>query len=341
MRMIFIRADGNSIIGMGHIMRCMSIATAFKEAGHNVLFLTADHNADSILEYNGFKYECLDSLWSDMSGELSEIKEKIATYRPELMIIDSYSVSSGYFDSLSGFVKTVYIDDLNEDCWNVDALINYNIYADPELYSNYSGSHTKLLLGLDYAPLRKEFSGCSVHEVKDVSKVLVLAGGADPECITESIMKTICPKFDNIEFHFIIGGLNPRKAEIDKMSEQYSNAALHYNVNNISELMIECDVAISAAGSTLYELCACGVPTIAYALADNQLQALDFFGKQRIMMIAGDCRNNNGFIPQIKECLMTMMNDELLRVESSKRMQALVDGDGAKRIVERLSLLYE
>lgn len=38
----------------------------------------------------------------------------------------------------------------------------------------------------------------------------------------------------------------------------------------MSELMQQCDMAVSAAGSTLYELCACGMPTITYVLADNQ-----------------------------------------------------------------------
>lgn len=337
--MILIRADGNFKIGMGHIMRCMSIANAFKEKGKEVLFLTADHKSDQILISYGFECECLNSIWSDMNGELPQLLDKLNNYKPELMIIDSYSVNSGYFDSLSGYVKTVYIDDLNEDCWNIDALINYNIYADTELYSNYSGSKTKLILGLDYAPLRKEFSECSLHSVNSVSKVLVLAGGADPECITERIMQSVCPMFDNAEFHFVIGGLNPRKDKIDQLAEQYSNAVLYHNTNNIFELMEMCDVAISAAGSTLYELCACGVPTIAYALADNQLLALDSFGKQGLMLIAGDCRYNESFIPRVQEYLMQMTNDDHLRLNYTKRMQSLVDGNGTRRIVNELNML--
>ena len=339
--MILFRTDGNSIIGMGHIMRCMSIAASFKESGQNVLFITADHNADQILIDNGFECDCLDSLWSDMASELSVLKNKLNIYKPELMIIDSYSVNSVYFDALSECIKTVYIDDLNENHWDVDALINYNIYADQVFYANYSKSHTKLFLGHGFVPLRKEFSGCIAHIVNPVSKVLVLAGGSDPERITERIIQSVCPQFKNIEFHFVIGGLNPRKEGIYHLTEQYSNAVLHHDIRNMSELMMMSDAAISAAGSTLYELCACGVPTIAYALADNQLRALDAFGQKALVLAAGDCRNNENFISQLQECLLVMINDERLRSDYSKKMQSLVDGEGSARIVERLRSMYE
>ena len=81
------------------------------------------------------------------------------------------------------------------------------------------------------------------------------------------------------------------------------NAVLHINEHNMSALMQKCDIAISAAGSTLYELCATGIPAITYTLADNQLIAAEQFDKQGIMLSAGDCRDDEGFIVRLEKLL--------------------------------------
>ena len=334
--MILIRADANEFIGSGHVMRCKSIASALAEKGEEVAFITADHRGDSLI--GGFPSFCLNSDWLNMNDELPKLYEIIRAKKPSLILIDSYKVTEKYFDSLHGLTHTAYIDDLNAGLWNVSILINYNIFSQSYDYSRYDEKITRLLLGTSYAPLREEFRVSQPHVIREkISDVLISAGGADPAMMTEKIIMKVCPEFPGVNFHFVIGALNPRIESIRKLSGR--NIILHVNERNMSGLMRECDVAVSAAGSTLYELCACGTPSVTYVLADNQIDAAEMFGTLEIMINAGDCRKNDDISSVMIESLRGM--NESVRAEMSARMQRLVDGDGAGRIADVIMSVIE
>jgi len=334
--MIFIRADANEKIGTGHVMRCLSIASAFAEKGEKVVFVTADHRGDKLIEQSGFDIVCLESDWTNIDKEIEALHRLISDMQPEMLIVDSYFVTEDYLRQLSSFVNTAYIDDLNQAVWDVDYLINYNIFAVEYDYSGYRQQNTCLLLGPQYAPLRKEFRNMPAHEIKDVvTNVFVSAGGSDPEKITERLMEQICPQMSDVNFHFVVGALNPRINEIKKLAGK--NIILHINERNMSELMQTCDVGISASGSTLYEMCAVGIPTITYILADNQIFAAEQFEQKGIMLNAGDCRKDTRFTNRVTLYLNELCRDAGLRKSLSLKMQKLVDGNGVERIANRLN----
>lgn len=338
--MILFRADANEQIGVGHLMRCLSVARAFANKGDELKFITADHKGDGLIKNAGFDSVCLNSEWSYLDSEIGQLKRLITDENPILLIIDSYYVTDKYLSSISDIVRTVYIDDLNSACWNVNVLINYNIFSSGFDYSGYDTIRTKLLLGPKYAPLRSEFINCPKHKIKDVTDIMVSAGGSDPERITEKIMNYICPIIsEDIVFHFIVGALNPRLNDIKNTASGLKNVVLHINEPHMSELMAKCDIAISAAGTTLYELCAMGITTITYTLADNQIPAANEFDKQGIMISAGDCRNEDQFIERLNKLLLDLIKNDALRAKLSYKMQSLVDGNGASRIVEDLNNL--
>ena len=334
--MIFVRVDANELIGTGHIMRCLSIARVFVNKGEKVVFITADHKGDSLIYNSGFSSICLESDWSHLNDEIMNVEALIKEKSPTLLLLDSYYVTDEYFSRLSKLVKTVYIDDLNTQIWKTDVLINYNIFSSVFDYTGYSETKTKLMLSPKYTPLREEFLNCKKHEIKEVSDIFVSAGGSDPEHITERIIKHVCPKFSDIRFHFIVGALNPRLKNIEALANLSENIELHVNEQHMSDLMKACDIAISAAGVTLYELCACGIPTITYTLADNQLAAAEQFYSKGIMLNSGDCRGDVTFIGRLSSLLSDLIFDNDLRLELSTRMQELVDGKGADRIVDQL-----
>ena len=332
--MIIIRADANEKIGTGHVMRCLSIADAFSRKNKDVLFVTSDHTPDEMIRRRGYDSLCLDAVWDKINREDSvDIAEK---YSPELLIADSYFVGDDYFKRLGGKVRTAYIDDLNFSPRGVEYLINYNVFARASDYPSYEGTKTELLLGPSYAPLRSEFQKVGEHAIKPVSDIFVSAGGSDPEMITERIMARICCRRKKTVFHFIVGGLNPRIEEINKLAREYKNAVLHVDEKHMAVVMKKCDMAVSASGSTLYELCACGVPTVTYTLADNQLMLADGFRKRGLALNAGDCRNNDAFIDGLVACIDSLAGDPDLRGDMSLRMQKSVDGYGADRLAETL-----
>ena len=104
----------------------------------------------------------------------------------------------------------------------------------------------------------------------------------------------------------------------------------------MSEIMRECDVAVSAAGSTLYELCACGVPTVTYVFADNQINGADEFSRLGLMINAGDIRETNYECDSILYSLRKMIEDSEIRTSISYKMKSVVDGNGAERIIKYL-----
>lgn len=147
-------------------------------------------------------------------------------------------------------------------------------------------------------------------------------------------MERVCSEMPHINFHFVVGALNPRIDSIKQLETE--NIILHINETNISKLMTKCDLAVSAAGTTLYELCACGIPTITFTLADNQLIAASEFEKQEVMINSGDSRDNPIFPERVTACLKELAEDMHKRREYSEKMQNLVDGHGAETIARRL-----
>ncbi len=333
--MILIRADANEIVGAGHVMRCLSIARAIADKGVEVKFVTADRRADSFIVRAGFEVLCLESKYDDMDAEIPALISVLNMQEPQLLLVDSYYVTENYFDKLSAFVKIAYMDDQNAAIWNVDYLINYNIFAFAYDYTEYQKKGTSLILGPEYAPLREEFQNLPHKGIKDtVTDILVSAGGSDPERVLERIISDICPGRPDVTFHCIVGALNPSIEDIKKVA--CGNVTLHINERNMSALMGKCDIAISAAGTTLYELCATGIPTITYSLADNQIIATEQFSAQNVMINAGDCRKDVDFIDRIEASIKALCKSRLLRDEYSIEMQKQVDGKGAERIARVL-----
>lgn len=120
-------------------------------------------------------------------------------------------------------------------------------------------------------------------------------------------------------------------------------------VEKVAELLLGCDLAISAAGTTLYELCAAGVPTLAFSMSDNQ----ELFAKQMAAAGAvtylGDIRNQE-VLAELEKNVASWLSEHgaaearkrsadkalLLRQQESARMHALTDGLGSRRIAEKL-----
>lgn len=346
--MIIIRADGNEYIGLGHMMRCLSFADALKAIGEDVLFVTADHKCGELLTKRGFSHGVLDSDFSDLENETDRLIGLIDRYRPYAVLIDSYYVTDRYLRALRGKTKVVYIDDQLSFAYPVDLLINYNIFSRRDDYERlYQNAEIApaLILGTEYTPLRSEFSGVTSCEQPDFAgNVLISTGGADPQHIALQLIRYIkehSERFERFVFSFVIGAANRDIDEIREIAESIQQIRIVHNARNMSKLMLDHDMAVSAAGSTLYELCACGVPTITYVLADNQIPAAVVFGDKGIMIDAGDVRKNPDFIRDLFDRIMDLAENKEKRIAMSQAMRTIVDGRGANRLATVISQLKE
>ena len=335
--MIGIRVDANAEIATGHVMRCLSIANEMRRKHIDCVFITADVFSEEIIQESGFDVILLKTPWNEMEKEIEELVRVIKKYAIERLIIDSYFVTVRYFDQIKIHTMIIYIDDMNLFQFPAAMIINYNIYAEKFSYPEiYHGADTKILLGCEYAPLRSEFDSVIPLFREKVDKILITTGGTDQLNAAGKLLGHITKEkiFEDIEFHVVLGRLNRYAHFYHELQAKNHLIVLHQDVTTMSALITSCDIAISAGGSTLYELCACGVPTICFSFADNQLFGVKGFEEAGLMTYAGDIRTGE------EECINNLIKgiDKYiyhpeLRKKRSDEMRKLVDGKGASRIV--------
>lgn len=351
--MVVIRADANSKIGMGHVMRCLSVADALVKRGEEVLFVTADDTPVPLLTKKGIPYRVLHTDYADMEAELPELlavlreltlraesPEAALLQRNTSILVDSYYVTEKYLAALKSRITTIYMDDVYAFSYPVDMLINYNIYGEEMGYEKDAAfADTKLLLGANYVPLREEFSAGEQQRTAADGGILITTGGSDSFNLAGQLLMEAM-KYDALkekEYHAVSGSLNPHIGELQALAEKHENIHIHCNVTNMAELMAESEVALSAGGSTLYELCAMGVPVIAFSFAENQERLVQTFVKRGIAQYGGNYRKDgNKMIQNTIAGLEMLLEDENLRAEYRKKARTLVDGKGADRIAEAI-----
>lgn len=334
--MVCFRADGNAQVGSGHVMRCLSLADAVREGGREPVFLCADSCVQPVIRRRGYRCFVLNSPYDRMEEELPALLPLLEELNPEYVVLDSYFVTAQYMRRLREAARLVYIDDLCAFDYPADIVVNYNLYAGSLAYPEGK----RYLLGPGYAPLRQEFQGHGGRRIEDrVEHILISTGGADPRHTAAALLAHLRghPPEDRITYHVLVGEMNPDGEKIARLAAGLRCVALHRQVADMPGLMLRCDAAVSAAGSTLYELCACGLPAVTYILADNQIQGAQAFEAAGLMLCAGDIRTDAQFAEAVFAKLECLRGDWEARRRMAERMQALVDGNGAARTVRAIS----
>jgi len=331
---VFIRADANLNIGTGHIMRCLSLADAFQERGVVCVFVSAEPYMRPLIQERGYECLVLGTEYDHMDGELPALLPLLERQQPFCVVLDSYFVTPDYMQGIRSKVPVVYIDDLNAFDYPADIVVNYSLYAGKTAYPPNKG----YLLGPRYAPLRKQFQGLTPRAAKEqVKEILFSTGGTDPYHVASQCAEYLRehPPASDVAYHFILGAMNQDAEQIKRLAKDAPYIMPHEQVTDMCGLMLRCDAAVSAAGTTLYELCACGLPTVTYILADNQIPGAAAFEAAGLMPCAGDVRKERCFAERIFSELDAITSWEH-RKETAQRMQTLVDGNGVIRVVEMI-----
>lgn len=325
MKNVVIKTDGNKEIASGHIRRCLSIAEALKKRGVIVSFWFSDPESPDILKQfasneNAFTYSM-----------------KAPSEKAGLLLLDSYSIKENEFASFKAYAdKTAYIDDLCSFSPDVDLLINYDPDPPKGLYNA-----PEQLLGTQYAPLRSQFAGLSFTVRPSANRVFISTGGTDPYRITEKVLKELYTEshltaVSILHTDVVMGALfdEKYKAALKLLARRYPGITLNEGVQDMASLMGSCDIAITAGGTTLYELCATGVPAIAFTMADNQVEFTKSFHAHKAVSYEGDVRNDNMVARKIAARLFAALPDRALRNLLSTNARKMVDGRGAERIAD-------
>ena len=343
--MIIFRADGNRHIGSGHVMRCLSIADAFRRAGEESLFVMAEDAMKDVVESRGHQVKLLGGSYDQTEKELPIFLSLLDALKPKLIVVDSYYVTERYFLTLSETNLPIwYIDDYGKTAFSVRGILNYNAYGpDIDYRGLYEGEGLcvpRLLLGPTYAPLRDVYRDVPKRMVaKECKNVLISTGGSDPLSVAKRLVDYLQsnPAEDGLCFHFLVTPLNRDREYLFQLPVDPSRIVIHDRLNCLKDIILASDLAVSAAGSTMYELCACGLPTINYILADNQIPGCQAFARLGYMDSCGDLR---GHEEQIGGLIYTAVLKLSKNYEERKRMaeamQSYVDGLGADRVVTEL-----
>ena len=190
--------------------------------------------------------------------------------------------------------------------------------------------------------MREEFQDICHEQREHVLRIMITSGGTDIYNVIGNLLDALSHQewFSEIQYDVIVGKFNQNREILEERWKKNENIHFFCNVSNMSDYMKQCDIAVTAAGSTVYELCACGVPFIMYTLADNQWGIACSFSERGLSPWTGDVRKDmKSCIDNILSEIEHLRNEKEKRMKKSQDMMCLVDGKGCARIAE-LILFY-
>ncbi len=313
-----IYAEGGSKTYLGHIMRCLTLAGALREQDVEVVFATSSSDAQTLLAYQGFRSILLKELNYE---KLSDIATNIGASG---ICVDRFGFTVAQHQLLVdnvGFL--VQIDDF---CYDGPAQLVINATLD-EKPSNRGG---RWLCGGEYALIRPQFSSGQKRIADRPQDVLLTTGYGDPGNVHLKMIDLLRSRFPSLLVHIIVGGGYETKAILSAKAREDDHIILYENLSDLSEVMKRSDFAITAAGTTIYELAASGVPAIAFSLYDNQVDNINRAGRKGCIIPLGWYESIN--YGELQVLLEHLFYNKKMRAEMSDAGHKWIDGKGAQRV---------
>ncbi len=350
---VVFRADAARHIGTGHVMRCLTLAKEFQRRGASVSFISRpfDGNLFSRIKEAGCallplsevdtpKQQIVDRdyhLWfgTDPTNDARETASLIPA-DTDLLVVDHYAIGDGWEKVARPKVKAILaIDDLANRRHDADLLVDQNyVPARESVYKRLLPPHADIMCGPQFAMLREEFA--KAHEKgrvrQSVKRVLVFFGGIDAAGETLKVVRALVPIVTpEIQVDVIIGTGYFAKKDLTTLIDRTPGFTLHEQVATMSEFMLKADLAVGAGGTTTWERCAVGLPSLIVSIADNQRDIAMGADELGIVEYLGHCTeiSATGYQEAIRPFLST--NSRLRQL--SERARTLVDGRGVERVV--------
>jgi len=334
---IVFRVDSSNKMGTGHLMRCLTLADELKRQNHKVTFICRilAGNLIDLIKQKSYKVINLPSdksfqsntLYLDwLSATQGQDAQQTIQSMPDnigLLVVDSYALDKEWHQKLRPLTKKIMvIDDLADRNFDCDMLLNQNLGSKEEDYQGKVPDDCQLLLGCKYALLRPEFSKLRDQALekrkntKEIKNILVSMGCNNN--ITYDILQQLDDRFNVV---VVLGESSPHNKIIQNYA-QGKNIKVIVKAKNMAELMLAAELSIGAGGSTSWERCCLGLPTILYMTADNQREVVKNLEQLGAVIIA----------KTLKDDLQVLMSNFGLWETMSERAQAICDGLGVKRI---------
>ena len=339
---LLVRVDSGINLGSGHVMRCLALAQAWQDGVGDVVFVLATEspNAEARLTAEGF--EALHINAKPGSAEDARLTMKLAhKYGASWVVVDGYHFGGDYQKIIKeAGLNLLFIDDYGHaDYYPADIVLNQNIHADENLYLNRA-SYTKLLLGTRYVLLRREFLRWQGYkrEIPEIArKMLVTMGGSDPQNVTLKVLQALKNiDIDGFEAVCVVGGSNPHYDALKDFVETANlPVRIERDVKDMSQLMAWADVAITAGGTTCWELAFMGVPFVGLSRAKQEAILLQETTRIGMSLNMGEHQNLEPC--DISEVLMRLIKDKRQRSTMISIGCLNIDELGFQRLIKAMN----
>ena len=282
-----LRADASSSIGVGHVMRSLSLGEALLDEGFGVELVSCGlaPSLQSLATSCG-----IEVVEPSCAPRSSEDAQFVLERNAAIVVVDGYEFSRDFFAVLEASNTTFAVIDDNAEtkAQSPDAVINQNPHASESLYAHMQGT-PKLLLGLQYAMVRKEVREvAAMHLPTREGEVFVAMGGADFLGLTAPIVEALVET--GLQIRVAVGHANTQREHVQKLADKHGHVTLIEQQDYVSSLA-SAHVAVLAAGSSLWEACAVGTPSIGLVVADNQIASANAAAKLGFTRVI-DCRKS-------------------------------------------------
>jgi len=338
MKKMIIRADSCLQRGSGHVMRCLALAQAWAQESGEAIFLLSDQLPASLeqrIHAEGFAFRYLPAD-SRMDADVTATSALMSELDCKWVILDGYQFDAEYQQSLkrAGHHLLAFDDYGHVKHYHADLILNQNITANARLYEQRE-PYTRLLLGTDFAVLRKEFWQWREwrREIPDrARKLLITLGGSDPLDVTGKILTALERLKIDLDITVIIGA---NRSDDRSNTSRASNIRFIHAPSDMAALIAEADIVISAAGSTSWELAFMGLPALLTTTAENQRGIAPALAKAGAAINLGDAEvlDPSSIADQLQELTFSAP----LRTRLSRNARTLVDSLGGQRIVQAIS----
>lgn len=358
-RVIAFRVDASLQIGTGHVMRCLTLATALSEQGAECQFLCREHPGHLIdmIESHGFIVHRLPMMsqasgavresgtqldhahWLGMSwqADAEDCRSLLAHLAPDWLVVDHYALDAHWEAAvLPGRTRLLVIDDLADRPHRADLLLDQNLGRNVEDYAGLVPASCEVLAGPHFALLRPEFASLREGSLArrrqhlQLKRLLISLGGVDKDNVTGEVLEALktCNLSGDSEITVVMGATAPWLDDVKaKATELPWSTEMVVNVSDMAQRMAEADLAIGAAGSTSWERCCLGLPTLMLVLAENQrpiAQALEAAG-------AAMCLGTSDNVGGLSGSLAVASSDSTLRT-MGLAAAALTGGEGVEQL---------
>lgn len=361
------RVDASLQIGSGHVMRCLTLAQALADKGMACHFICREHPGHllDLISSKGFKAHTLSAPVTGDDGSQSAITESgqalthahwlgasqvqdaaetsFIIQRMELdwLVVDHYALDSTWEEILRPFYKRLMvIDDLADRRHVCDLLLDQNLGRKEQDYLKLVSTSCKVMVGPQYALLRPEFYShrkTSLNRRKQpaVRQILISMGGVDPDNVTGRVLSALrqCVIAKDCRFVIVMGAKAPWLQQVKEQAASLPWVSkVLVNIQDMAKQMSESDLAIGAAGSTSWERCCLGLPSIVVVLAENQRNVADILSERKIALVIDLSDIESEMVKCFESIAPSILNS------LTERSIQVTSGDGAEKIVQQLIL---